>query len=291
MGCWNGTCGISQLPIISGNKVKAFLLLQSRHQKEIKGSGTNYAMDYFAPFFLPVTAKYDDYGSICHIEEDWNTKFLLEKFQAWQEHDIIVNLGDKAEINNPNIDKFQTVKDVFDCVERGALLYGKDNKRKIGIFMVVEEVYNTLITHYESEFTVDRYSSEYEEETYSGAYKWFRAMRKNSTKDSLEKILNENKLCIGNAISLILGDRGWPVPEFEHYYDSIKNPEFGEPEDIIQRFKNVRRLNSCMRELRKMWIPQTGGGNQDQDFGYYKALNIGMEIYMARLEQEQRQYE
>ena len=289
MGCWNATCGVSQLPICSGNTVKAFLLLQSRFRKETLGSGTNYPMDYFSPFFLPVTANYDDYGSVGDIKEDWNSTFILETFQNWHSKNTIINLGKSAEINDPRIDKFEKVKDVFDCVERGALVYGKDNKRKVGIFMILEEVYNALLKHYAEDFAKHKYMQDFENEEYADAYEWFLSMRKDPEGKLIRGSVNDI-MPVGHRIDLILGDRGFPSVEFEHYYDPIKNPKFGDTEEIIQRFKDVRNLDHCMRRLRKMWIPQTGSGNQDVDFDYFHALNTGMNEYINRLTDEREKY-
>ena len=287
MGCWNATCGVSQLPICSGNKVKAFLLLQSRYRIEILGSGTNYPMDYFSPFFLPVTATYDDYGSVDDIDEDWNSKFLIETFQKWHSNNYIVNLGNDAEINDPLIDKFEKIKDVFDCVERGALIYGiGDNKRKIGMFMVLEEVYNALLKHYAEDFAKNEYMQEFENDTYEETYKWFRAMRKDRLHKPTRDTDTTSDMSPKMRIDLIIGDCGVPSVEFDHYYDHVKNPMFGDTEEIIQRFKDVRIFDHCMRSLRKMWIPQTGVGNQDVEFEYFLALNTAMSTYINRLAEE-----
>lgn len=78
MGCWNGTCGISQLPILAGEKIRVFILKPS--------SGTNkfvtnpnsfvYSTDMFDALGVPFVAEYDDYGSVENVVEDYNSKII-----------------------------------------------------------------------------------------------------------------------------------------------------------------------------------------------------------------------
>ncbi len=67
MGCWNATCGLTQLPITSGVKVKLFIL-QPTYCKTL--TTTSYSDDYFRPLLPPLTGYYDDYGGIENVEYD-----------------------------------------------------------------------------------------------------------------------------------------------------------------------------------------------------------------------------
>ena len=49
MGCWNGTCGLTSLPILDNEEVYVFIL-------ENRGNGR------ILPCLLPIRAKYNDYG-------------------------------------------------------------------------------------------------------------------------------------------------------------------------------------------------------------------------------------
>ena len=67
MGCWNETCGLTQLSITEGTPVKYFILVA----QEIKDpQATCYSTDWFSPITLPLTGNYNDYGSIEDIKED-----------------------------------------------------------------------------------------------------------------------------------------------------------------------------------------------------------------------------
>lgn len=67
MGCWNATCGLTQLPITPCVKVKLFIL-QPTYCKNL--TTTSYSDDYFRPILPPLTGYYDDYGGIENVEHD-----------------------------------------------------------------------------------------------------------------------------------------------------------------------------------------------------------------------------
>jgi hypothetical protein len=63
MGCWNGTCMISNLPIISGEKIKLVLLRRAIDSKRLFNSSAYvYSHDIFTPSFFPLSGVYNDYG-------------------------------------------------------------------------------------------------------------------------------------------------------------------------------------------------------------------------------------
>ena len=76
MGCWNGTCGVSQLPIHCGDKVKLVLLKKSVYiEDSVKGSGFCYSNGLFEPYYLPLSGEYNDYGTIENIIDPENKHF------------------------------------------------------------------------------------------------------------------------------------------------------------------------------------------------------------------------
>ena len=48
MGSWNGTCMISNLPIIYGEKIK-LVLLEVQNGRELNSSGVTYPYDIMTP--------------------------------------------------------------------------------------------------------------------------------------------------------------------------------------------------------------------------------------------------
>lgn len=56
MGCWNKTCGLSNLHIYAGTSVYVFVLEDARSDSDC------YTTSLFRPLLLPFTSEYDDYG-------------------------------------------------------------------------------------------------------------------------------------------------------------------------------------------------------------------------------------
>lgn len=68
MGCWNGTCMLTHLPIMGGDPVVAFLIEVS--SAAASGGAPCYSTDRGAPLTLAIKGVYDDYGSIEKIEPE-----------------------------------------------------------------------------------------------------------------------------------------------------------------------------------------------------------------------------
>jgi hypothetical protein len=57
MGCWNKTCGLSNLHIIAGTDVYVFVLEENTDKTD-----RCYSTAFWRPLLLPFTSKYNDYG-------------------------------------------------------------------------------------------------------------------------------------------------------------------------------------------------------------------------------------
>lgn len=57
MGCWNKTCGLSNLHVTAGTPVYVFVLEKNKDYDHC------YSTSLFSPLLLPFEADYDDYGS------------------------------------------------------------------------------------------------------------------------------------------------------------------------------------------------------------------------------------
>jgi hypothetical protein len=124
MGCWNGTCMISNLPIISGEKVKLIILRKAISSTRIFNSSAYvYSHDIFTPSFFPLSGVYNDYGMIEGVEEDWNYQLIEKYFKELFGNKIIAD-GETKEN--------WTLIDVLDGVERHDLkYYGKPTKEDL----------------------------------------------------------------------------------------------------------------------------------------------------------------
>jgi hypothetical protein len=93
MGCWNGTCAITNLPIYYGEEVYVFFLVESAYD-----STNNCYMDtYYDLFPLHFTGTYNDYGAVedCSDEAQHVIDYLKENLVEMEQgenkyHDIPV---------------------------------------------------------------------------------------------------------------------------------------------------------------------------------------------------------
>ena len=302
MGCWNGTCGISQLPIMAGMKVKAFLMLQSEFVSEVGGAGVCYPTAYFRPWFFPVTAEYNDYGSVENIQKDWNSEYMLESFRKWlAEGKVRILEHDEAEINDPNIAKFKSLNDVFDCVERGALVFKSTIERlnsertalesrevefKIGIFMVLEGVFNELVAESFRFGNLDRneYYHKQDAKDQQEVLDRLKKIRTNKVESVVSSIIRDMK------IDLWLSDSIEEHYAFHHYKPILYAPDKVTVDEFMLRLQETKNIGQAMSFLRKLWIPQTGQGSQSEELSFNKALVTAMNNhFINRAVEEQRQ--
>lgn len=292
MGCWNGTCGVSQMSIPSGEKVKCFLLLQSEFSKEVNGAGQCYSTAYFRPWFFPVTAEYNDYGSIQNIEMDWHAKHMLEQFQIWLNDGNVELLGDDSEINSPDIDKFETLENVFDCVERGGIVFKTAQKPqkpscdsqslKIGMFMILESVFDTLVTEGKRQITLssNSYWMEKRKKETKNAKDVIIKVRKDPP---IRKIIDDEIGCIEDIrVDRVLGDCIEEHSVYKHYKELLFDVKGPKIDDFFEKLDEAHYICVAMTMLRKYWIPQSGQGSQSEDLGWTCALVKGMKEFIGK---------
>lgn len=307
MGCWNGTCSISQLPILAGTKVKTILLLQSEFAHGIGGSGTCYITGYFRPWFFPVTAEYNDYGSIENIEMDWNAQYMLETFQKWlKDGEVKILENDECEINSSDIEQFDKLEDVFDCVERGALVFKNTGKTfdhesqkwvpakgylKIAMNMVLIPVWESLLEESVrfNNLPENNYYKKFGDDQKESARE---AVNKARTKFNGHKEMDELEGCIYDIkVDRYLGDIIEEHYAFKHYKPTLYDPNTVTVEEFFKRVDEIRSITSSMTYLRKLFFPQTGQGSQSEELSFNKALINGMLKHIAERDKEMEEWQ
>jgi hypothetical protein len=137
MGCWNGTCGLTNLPIMAGEPTVFHLVGVFGH-----GGGMNPAIDVYEnarafPISFAIVGEYNDYGGIENIEPS-------------PVHEVTKKVlgvdGDLEEYIN-------------DEVERGnAATSDKYNKNySVGLWMARKGVYDALVQPKHVEYYVKEY--------------------------------------------------------------------------------------------------------------------------------------
>lgn len=76
MGCWNETCGLTNLPIRWGEPVVA-IVLQKPENPPMHEIQCLYPDDCWAPIGFPLFGTYDDYGNLENVRtHPWNQELL-----------------------------------------------------------------------------------------------------------------------------------------------------------------------------------------------------------------------
>ena len=114
MGCWSATCGLSNLPIFEGDRVVCFIVKDGYPGLALQPS------DHGKPFLIPCIGKYNDYGSIDHIEPSVFHKYFLDYFHQYfnlsPENDIedLINKIERGSLENKKYSLFMVHYDLFD---------------------------------------------------------------------------------------------------------------------------------------------------------------------------------
>ena len=125
MGSFNSSGFISKLPIRRGDRVVCFIATENPYAS----IRSLYIPDcHLVPWGIPVRGKYNDYGSIENIDEDYNTDFLRRLF------------------------KVDDVTKIFDAIERcmyGETLdenikYWKHNKEEVKQYKMLLPMYGNI---------------------------------------------------------------------------------------------------------------------------------------------------
>jgi hypothetical protein len=160
MGSWNATCGITQLPIIAGDRVVAIPLVVKQHdflsRDSLAGSGSCDNDVIAQPFALPVAGVYDDYGGVKLDDGQEAVAYLNALFEKLVKTERLMTHPS----GKPTPVK-KVKKDLFELLTRRELLVTVPNARK-GWLKQLHETYASLpadqkkgMSHYKAQMEVD----------------------------------------------------------------------------------------------------------------------------------------
>ena len=159
MGCWNETCGITNLPILSGQPVRLFFLAGKIQPNEGHAGFCN-PNTHWTPRFLAIRGTYDDYGSLEDIHEDWNTRWIIgEVREAIVE--VRLRKGAASDADDPWSPKHNDldlggdlcINDLLDAIHEDSLwIPGTRGNISLGWMMVHEWAYQRLTREMERDW-------------------------------------------------------------------------------------------------------------------------------------------
>jgi len=275
---------ISNLPIISGEKIK-LVILQSGYRNEpiIGQSGYVYSSGLLSPAFLAITGEYNDYGSIENVEEDWNYEFI-EKTLKEKFGEIIV--ADDDDVIN------WTLLDLIDGIERGEPKYyiKKDPvpiNCDLSFVMIRQDVWDLCV---EIEKNSETFWNIYKKETDSSKYyitgqewgdkQWEGFLEKikkvyEKREDELfDEILNDHNDCV---FKRSYGEER-PLIGLDDYRKLCKSKKDDDIflNDVKKQWFEHKMIGNCISTLRKGWMIQPGAGSQSSDWEINKKFYEGL---------------
>jgi hypothetical protein len=270
MGCWNKTCGITQLPIMAGEPVVYFIIYQSGKADNFPCYSSSLGWSIIP---IPIYGKYDDYGG-CEDDPNQEYKYSFIK-QALSSH--LVDCRDDFEKSQTEYnDPFVNGESISHCVNRNVWKLGH-NKSEMSIFMIHREVYEKL-TEYVTSFSGKKIYVNDVIKYYNNVLEKTKGMIPLDTEyyKIVDDINKQDKLSY--MISSIVENLivGWQFNtitygQFKHLFSMKKLLDA----DIctIDEIVKINFLNAVMAVLRKSLAPMPGEGSQDGYDGYHYILN------------------
>lgn len=287
MGCWNQTCGLTQLHIRHGDEVMVFAMVKNR-----KVDSLCYSTPFYSPIMMPFYAKYDDYGGgeecsglglpivmdvlkrnlvelpvgdnkyhdIAVKREDFNDQLF---FEACQEHRMFVKGRFDRERQHVNFVMFR--KDVIDHLIGNRVLelyvgpekgtYGWDNSyvsyKFEDILADVPAVADYLLTV---------------ESTPLGLWEPMHQLRNLGSNYAAKWLQNGTDYRFSNMFRID-----------QYVVHLIQKKAKDKLVEFLSEYLKAVFIDSFLLDTRKHWSPQSGAGSQQQEHKPYRLLMSAME--------------
>lgn len=298
MGCYNGTCGITNLSIRHGEPVVYFLLANVDNH-ENHDDGFCHAGDIWGPIALPVYANYNDYGSIEKFETNEPLAHLIQLLHDYgvkvepkneyragfdpQEFDTLALEDGFGLVEDALHEGVLRIRDIcgFESTRRAAKETGLKPSFRVGLVMIHREVYEELCKsypHWLYEHLVPF------SQVLDDAYKAYDLL--------VEKIDTERFIGGISMLRLIWDTLPRDETMFTGFFDThegdvyITQYRHAYADRLIQHAKNgdekpaliaeicrFQIFSANMMALRKFWSPQSGAGSQHDNFRDHERLN------------------
>ena len=271
MGCWNGTCMISHLPIIVGEKIKLVFLHDGFDLDDgiLNQSAYVYSGGLLSPALLPLEGEYDDYGNIEDIVEDTNYKLINKYFK-----DKISTL-----YVDGNLIKDWTLQTIIDAIERGEEITYNDSKKTLGLsFVFIRlDIWNAIQKLVENEKCY-----------YSPTGSEYITSREFYTND-LNDILSNNRYgsMYPQALFKTNGAKGL-IPALYTIKVLDSNTKKAEIIELFELALQLHNIEHFVEDIRIGWMIQPGAGSQDQNWEtYIKFSNIVIDICNKKIKEDE----
>lgn len=287
MGCWNGTCGLTGLPIFHDDPVVAMVIQRERYKDS--EARPSYPWELWTPATLLVRSKYNDYGGI-EVNEPITALLKLTQDQASSTMDLIDFEGhDKklpAMIKIPtfNIEEVEDGHDEYDLYRQKS----DDFALWMAHAAIFDEMRETIRgSSYETRF---RSMSLKKMSDLVATKNRAKDAEARKSFDDAEDSTNERAFMMAMArMDNPWADRGsgfnGAAARFLADYISETNLTEGaeaEYDSGIVEWRSLHELYNMMMTLRITLAPPGAGGSQDDDLKSYSARNRAINAQIKR---------
>ena len=291
MGCWNKTCGLSNLPIMCGEDTYVFVL-----QRENEIENHCYATHLYRPLLLPFVSTYNDYGG---GENSRGAAFPIV-MKGIQDCLIEVEQG-KNPYHDIPVKRDAWNEDLFfEAVHEHRLKISRGGSFDLTYVMMRKDIVDNLFDTYEFEEWVGEIRGN---TGYNNCYVRYRMPDViadiDSFFDAVIRIQGEEKRVWLDLSRLAMtcqtdGENlaaKWCSSDIGYRYCNLvllneMIPEMvlagrrDEARELLIEHLRARFLDTFMMITRKSWIPGGHEGSQGQEFDGYRALIASMNRVM-----------
>ena len=265
MESWNGTCMVTNLPILAGDPVITQIIAVAPFADPLKSAAdSDYPHDRFVPVGWPFRARYNDYGYVEGIEEDVYTNDTLDYLRKrlierplgenkYHDHEVT-----KGELGWHSLDNWLHGKRVLMTNPIGGMM-GKElpRERSVGLVMIHASVYKAMA-----------------------------AYRNGWERDDPEEVIRETltapkdglgEFVLRDKISRYVRDR------------EMNNPldlQDADPEETARRLAEMVHFDAALNLSRKQWMPMSGAGSQSEEWDLFRRIAEIGEMIIEKREEE-----
>lgn len=287
MGCWNKTCGISNLHIHAGQPVYVFVL-----EENVNKDDFCYSNCLYLPCLVPFTSVYDDYGGgeqssgigLSYLLDSLRNNLVEFEVGANSYHDIAVKRDDF------DIDKF-----FESCHENRLQVSSYRGSRPVQFTMMRKDVVDNVLNRFSLYNYYESKSYTYHECVEQLGPVVEKIASQFDNKDELSGVistqypeLHKIKYILGRTGSyteqllhdLFSGNRTASSVDVDEIVFSIATAKHLSPEERLSNLKAF--LSDCLKGIildcfmdktRKLWTPGGHEGSQNTDLDGHRILN------------------
>lgn len=244
MGCWNQTCGLTQLPIRCGEEVSCYVLVKNKYAED-GGGGFCYSNGQYKPMIPPIVGKYNDYGSIENIDSKYD--YLYEYLMSQLKNGNLKFVDEDAK-EPKNLEEF-----IYN-IERGYI--NTKEEQPLGFMLIHKELDSIVIDEignrkpYNNDFTI--------RELLSKEFEKIKNYINNLVSEDVFKMFEARENIRQSTFGEILSN----MTTFINYIKFIKG------EELI----DLALMSMALSYSRKFWSVQTGAGSQSNEFYLNKLM-------------------